>query len=229
MIRIFLEESSARTALVSVRGEKARYIANVLRCRRGDAVVVTDERNTVTLEMLGPIDLSNESPLDITLVQGMLKGEKMDLVVQKAVELGVRQIIPVVTERSQVRETRKHNRWKKIAEEASRQCMRPLVPFIHEPAELSALCRDTQSLPAQGVIFWERGGDELRSVIGRCREAPIAVFIGPEGGFSEREIGIVSDQGYAVASLGKRILRAETAALAVVSIIQYELGDLGRG
>ena len=126
-------------------GEKAHYLFSVLRCKTGEQLIVTDEKGCsytaqilsaskkeVTIDITGDYILNTESNLDIILVQGLLKGEKMDFVIQKTTELGVSAIIPVSTERSQLRETRKQPRWKKIAEEASRQSGRSKIPEIFE-------------------------------------------------------------------------------------------------
>ena len=167
----------------------------------------------------------NESTLDHILFQGLLKGEKMDLVVQKATELGVKEIVPLITERSQIRETRKLQRWQKIAEEASRQCCRNRVPLIHEPKTLEAAISSHQF--SGGIICWEQEGAPFSAALDAFRGADkIVVCIGPEGGFSEKEIRAAEARNFVVASLGKRILRAETAALTAVALTQFVLGDL---
>ena len=149
----------------------------------------------------------------------------MDLIIQKATELGVKEIVPVITERSQVRETRKMARWMKIAEEASRQAGRNSVPVIRQTTEFDELGK--VPLPG-GIIFWEQGGAGLDDTlkIFRDRES-ISLFAGPEGGFSQAEIEAASEKGFVRATLGGRILRAETAAIAAVAITQFALGDMG--
>lgn len=224
---------------LTIRGEKAKYLAAVLRSRPGDRLVIHDDQGNsyaaeitgvsvreVIAELTGKIDWDTDSPLHITLLQGLLKGEKMDLVIQKATELGVSEIVPVVTERSQVRETRKIPRWTKIAEEASRQAGRNSVPRIHETVEFEAL---QGASSAKGIVFWEQGGGDFSGALRRFEgTGAISLFAGPEGGFSEREIAAATEKGFLVATLGKRILRAETAAIAAIAITQFSLGDLGR-
>jgi 16S rRNA (uracil1498-N3)-methyltransferase len=149
----------------------------------------------------------------------------MDLVIQKATELGVTEIVPVITERSQIRETRKVQRWQKIAGEASRQCGRNRIPLIHEPDAFEAVIA-SQGIK-RGIIFWEEEGAPFSAAVDKCKgEKKIVLCIGPEGGFSGKEIKTAEERGFSVASLGRRILRAETAAIASITVVQFLLGDL---
>jgi 16S rRNA (uracil1498-N3)-methyltransferase len=236
---IFLLDSQLDSRFVTIRGEKARYLVAVLRCGAGalltlkddsgnifSARIITATKKEVQVEILGKQERDTESALQITSLQGLLKGEKMDLVVQKVTELGVREIIPVVTERSQVRETRKVQRWRRIAEEASRQAGRNTIPVVRDIVGLQKLFIDYH-VPS-GIIFWEKRGIALTDVLAKFGASnEIALFTGPEGGFSESEIEAVSKNGFVPATLGKRILRAETASIAAVAIAQFALGDLG--
>jgi len=170
----------------------------------------------------------------------------MDWVVQKTTELGVREIVPVITERSQVRETRKAVRWRKIAEEAARQSGRSVVPEVHDPLELKEfLGRNEFSRHGdaetrgrgemKGFIFWEDGGGSFNEAIKKTSVSPglpftgspVHLFIGPEGGYTKGEIAFAEEKGIQVVSLGRRILRAETAALSAVALVQFLLGDMG--
>lgn len=239
MIRLILDETVQSDNVIRLAGEKAHYLSSVLRCKPHDALIVTDSSGTAysvkisaitkkqaTLDIIGPFIQDNESPLSIILLQGLLKGDKMDLVIQKATELGVKEIVPVITERSQIRETRKLQRWQKIASESSRQCRRNRIPLIHEPDAFETAVV-TQRLH-RGIICWEREGAPFSSVLDQCKgESIIVLCIGPEGGFSEKEVRTAEDQGFTAASLGKRILRAETAAIASLAIVQYAIGDIG--
>jgi len=152
----------------------------------------------------------------------------MDIVIQKATELGVTGIIPVITHRSQLRETRKHPRWRKIAEEASRQSGRSRVPEIFQTCSFEEIF-DTPGLTlGKGIIFWEQRGEKLSDVISKLSHTDrIFLLIGPEGGFSEKEVMLASERGCLTATLGSRILRAETASITAVSVIQFALGDIG--
>lgn len=241
MRRIFLSDHEIKAGFITIKGEKARYLSTVLRCITGDPLIISDNtgdsysariihatKKEIEAEIIERRYFDAESPLHITLLQGILKGEKMDFVVQKAAELGVKDIIPVITGRSQVRETRKLQRWKKIAEEASRQSGRNVIPSIHDAVDLDGLFTASPLVPDKGVIFWENGGIGLSEVIAGFKgRDKIKIFTGPEGGFSEEEITAASANGFVAATLGKRVLRAETAAITALSIIQYALGDLG--
>jgi len=253
MPRIFIPPTAVKEGRVSITGEKARYLTSVLRFKKGDELIVFDgegncfrtkilkaDRREVTVEVLEKFPYDTESPLSIILVQGLLKGEKMDLVIQKATELGVKEIQPVITERSQVRETRKVTRWRKIAEEASRQAGRTKVPVIHEALVFKNFLTEPEKLKRgqgglKGFIFWEEGGVSLKEAVQKISPSPLPSFthsplyllIGPEGGFTGDEIALAETEGLIVVSLGKRILRAETASLSAVALVQFLLGDLG--
>jgi 16S rRNA (uracil1498-N3)-methyltransferase len=238
MPRLFLPDSELNARFITIKGDKARYLTRVLRCRAGDPVFLYDNKGNsyssvitavsskeVSAELIEKIAFHTESPLRVTLLQGLLKGEKMDLIIQKATELGVKEIVPVITERSQVRETRKMPRWTKIAEEASRQAGRNSVPVIRRTTEFAEL--GGVPLP-DGIIFWEQGGAGLGDTLKMFRDREsISLFAGPEGGFSQNEIEAASEKGFVRATLGGRILRAETAAIAAVAITQFALGDMG--
>lgn len=245
MPRVFFPvEENPRT--ISITGEKAHYLATVLRCREGEELEVLDgkgrsyrtritsvTRKELTAEVLGTTSRSAESPLSLILVQGLLKSERMDLVIQKATELGITAIIPSVTERSQVRITKKNARWRKIAEDASRQSGRTAIPVIHEPVVFSDIfspdSRHASSVQrSRGLLFWEEEGVRLAKAMEDmkgCRSLILAV--GPEGGFAGSEVELARQHGFLVATLGNRILRAETAAIAVTALSQYYFGDIG--
>ncbi|MEW6109143.1 MAG: 16S rRNA (uracil(1498)-N(3))-methyltransferase [Nitrospirota bacterium] len=241
MPRIFIPDIIPGKDQIKISDEKARYLRTVLRCKTGDQIIVNDDKGNsytaritgatgkeITAEIIEKIFPNPESFLNITFLQGILKGDRMDLVIQKATELGVMEIIPVVTERSQIRETKKLPRWRKIAEEASKQSGRTAIPVVHEVMNFQKLFSGSDTIKDTGIIFWEKGGESLTDVFGALGDIDrIKLFTGPEGGFSEKEVNIASERGFKVATLGKRILRAETAAIAALSIVQYELGDLG--
>ncbi len=245
MPRIFIPKPLIKGNLLSIIDEKAKYLTNVLRCQKRDELVVFDgegnclrteilkaDRREVVAEVLEKFPCNTESPVDIVLVQGLLKGQKMDLVIQKTTELGVKEIIPVITERCQPRETRKVSRWQKIAGEASRQSGRSIVPVIHEPMKFndffSLLVTHYSSQPIRGFIFYEEGGVKIIEAISSpiTRHFSLFVVIGPEGGFTTEEISKAKDTGFIVITLGKRILRAETAAISAVTLMQFLFGDL---
>jgi 16S rRNA (uracil1498-N3)-methyltransferase len=268
MPRLYIPDINTVTNQIIITGEKARYLISVIRCKKGDELSIFDgkgkcfrtkivkaSRKEVIAEVIEAFSSDTESPLNIILIQGLLKGEKMDFVIQRTTELGVKEIIPAITKRSQLRETKKINRWRKIAEESSRQSGRSVIPVIHEPLDLGGLFNacSSQKKPC-AIIFYEVGGMRLSEAIQQsriqdsgCRMrdternnfpqyhescimhrefSPMFIFIGPEGGFTGEEIALAKENGLMVVSFGKRILRAETAAISAVTLIQFLLGDL---
>ncbi len=237
MPRIILPSISPDDRELAVSDQNLKYLRDVLRISRGDEVIVmnglglalkTCVRETgkkqILLEVLGRYAMDTESPLHLVLIQGLLKGDKMDLVIQKTTELGVREIFPVVTGRSQVRFSRKLEHWKRVAEEATRQSGRLLVPVIHDVCRMSDMF-DALEDGALRIIFSEsekKGFNPPSSV-----SVSFAYYmVGPEGGFTDREVQGAKESGFITAGLGKRILRAETASIAGAALLQFLLGDL---
>ena len=224
---------------IKVPLEKSRYLLSVLRCKKGDAVTVIDGRGgayaaqivsivkkDVFIDITGALPLNAELPVPLILCQGLLKGEKMDLVIQKATELGVAEIVPLVTERSIVKETRKVKRWHTIAEEAAEQCGRAVVPLVREPVKLDGILDGEK---VNGLLFWEGGGRALSEAMGVIDSGrTVHIFIGPEGGFSATEVRKAEGQGIVRTTLGKRILRAETAAITATALVQFLIEDKQR-
>ncbi len=226
---------------IKLNADKSHYLTSVLRCKRGDRISVVDgkgkaceaeiveiSKKHVFINILSETALDTESALNLILCQGIPKGEKMDMVVQKATELGVKEIIPLITERCVVKETRKVKRWQKIAEEAAEQCGRTIIPTVHEPVEFGLLFTVHCSQQMNGFIFWEEGGLSLKDAISKLAihpftHSPIHLLVGPEGGFTSEEVKLAEDHGFIRTTLGKRTLRAETAAIVSVALVQFLL------
>jgi 16S rRNA (uracil1498-N3)-methyltransferase len=239
MPRVYVPKIPSNKSTVKLFGENARYLTTVLRLRNGDgfelfdasganfdAVLVKVERSSVEAEIKGPSKRPIASKFNIVLLQGMLKGSKMDLVVQKTTELGVHEIIPLITARSQVRETRKLARWQKIANEASRQCGRVTVPVIREPMRFDEFFRSRRKL--SGYIFGEEKGRPLSDIPVSGSGKKIITAVGPEGGFTDDEVTLAEKKGLVVTTLGSLILRAETAAISTVALLQFLHGGLSK-
>jgi 16S rRNA (uracil1498-N3)-methyltransferase len=243
MPRIYIPPERIGGAEISLQSREARYILAVLRLGPGDEVTVFDgegrEYRTalfddyeggVYLSIQEELNPERESPVRITLGQGLLKGEKMKFVIQKATELGVDRIIPIVSSRSiplveGERETLRIERWRRIAQEAAKQCGRTVVPEVATIHELGDFLSQGEGT---GLILWEGEPTPLREVIEKIDpKGGITLLIGPEGGFSEEEVSTAQGSDFLVAGLGQRILRAETASLSVLSILQHRFGDLG--
>lgn len=229
---------SNREAIIT--GSDYRHIVKVLRLKPGHELVLFDEssfehvgriveinRTDIRVKILTSTKVDVESDTQITLLQGIPKGTKMDFIIEKATELGVKSIVPVVTERSQVRETKKATRWQRIATESSKQCGRVTPPEIHQVIgfyDCGIYCRGSDLR----LICYERCRTNLSDYIKRISQPTINViiFIGPEGGFSELEINFATEWGFSPVRLGRRILRTETASIVAVAILQSMLGDI---
>ena len=246
------EGSGARDAgaRLTLSSEESRHLRDVLRLRPGDeayafdgegreyacAVVEVGRGNAgATLEVRARVEPQKpESPLGLALAVALLKGEKFDMVVQKATELGVVRVVPVLTARSDVRpreaagSARRTARWQRLALEAAKQSGRARVPRLVEPVEFASL---VASGPAEGearLFFSERDGASLAEALpGRPAQPPTATaLVGPEGGWESEEIEAARRNGWAVVTLGGRTLRAETAAVVVAALLQHLCGDL---
>jgi 16S rRNA (uracil1498-N3)-methyltransferase len=218
---------------------KARHIATVMRYREGDEFVVVDgagkayravvssmRNKEVVADIIGETAPPPQLPCHITLCAGLLKGEKMDLVVQKATELGARRIVPLIAERCQVRESGKAGRWRKIAEESVEQCGGVFLPEVSEPIALGQFMACYKGGEgSRGLVFmedWGRPADEALAPEGRAIER-VSLLIGPEGGFTPAELAMAEKAGFVRSTLGSSVLRAETAAIAALAITRFIL------
>ena len=226
----------------------SHHAAKVLRLQTGDQVEVSDGRgrcfmaeitsssaSAVQVLLNEPLIEITESSTPVVLLQGLLKGGKMDTVVQQAVELGASRIIPLITERSvpvfkKTKIDHKIERWQKIARAAASQCRRTVLPRVDMPMEMARLEESIDSSRELSVSFWEEKKDkavDLNDCIGNMdKYRAIKVIVGPEGGFTPQEMNLLERLDVQVAGLGPRILRAETAAVVALTMMQCYLGDL---
>jgi len=231
---------------VTLVGDEARHLREVLRLKPGDEVYVfngegkeflsrIDERrrDTAQLPIIREVEPARpESSLQLTLALALLKGEKFDLVVQKATELGITRIAPVITKHADIRlrdesdAAKRVTRWRRIAMEAAKQSGRAVVPDVASVISFASLV-ETGARP-NCLMFSERDGESLV----QCRERiavdknPVTALVGSEGGWSDEEIAAARDAGWAIVTLGGRTLRAKTAAIAVTVLLQHIFGDL---
>jgi len=235
-------------ARVVLPAEESRHLRDVLRLRAGDEASVFDGEGRefacvvrgvggreAALEVRGRVEPpSPESPLELTLAVALLKGEKFDLVVQKATELGAARVVPLETKRSDVRlrdradAARRVGRWRRLALEASKQSGRARVPAVAEPTPFDSLVADAARDGELRLFFAERGGGALDplSTEGEPSPAAVTALVGPEGGWDDEEVALARTHGWAIITLGGRTLRAETAAIAVAALLQHLFGDL---
>ncbi|HCA04615.1 MAG TPA: 16S rRNA (uracil(1498)-N(3))-methyltransferase [Ruminococcaceae bacterium] len=233
----FFCENEVNSDLITLTGENARH-ARVLRLRQGEAVTVVTPKgvrcececkqisaDNVTLSVLSKKECENEPDVFVTLYQALPKGDKMDYIVQKCVELGVSRIVPMISARCVSRPdgkslVKKTARWQKIALQAAMQSRRGIIPEVCPCVSFKQAAEMTKE-NERTVFFYEMGGDSVKNIL-KDKPKTIGMFIGSEGGFEEEEARLVTDGGGKAATLGKRILRAETAPLAALSIIMYQ-------
>jgi 16S rRNA (uracil1498-N3)-methyltransferase len=245
MPRFYLPQPRIEKGMLKIEGDEVRHIRKVLRLKRGDEIVVfngsgkeyggtivEEGPSSVVIMIQNIFSSKTESQLEITLAQSLLKGDKMDYLIQKATELGVKEIIPFFSSRSvplleKSRRLKRYHRWERIAVEASKQCGRGVVLKIEPLQDYSEILR-TASPDSLRLILWEKEGVRLKEALERSKEkTKIFFIIGPEGGLSEEEVDQAKRNGFTPVTLGRRILRSETASLCLVSILQYEWGDMG--
>jgi 16S rRNA (uracil1498-N3)-methyltransferase len=217
--------------------EETRHLRDVLRLRESEKINIFDgegrefsgeietiaKKETVLkiIEEVAPT--SRESDLDLSLAVALLKGEKFDLVIQKAVELGVTKFVPMNTKRTDVKlkdAEKKIERWQKIALEAAKQCGRAKLMQIELPQDFAQLIKSSEGTK---VLFAERSGNKFAEI---KTDKKITAFIGPEGGWEDSEIELAASNGCQIITLGGRILRAETAVITIASLLQNHFGDL---
>lgn len=239
--RLFSPVQLRPNADLSLGGQQARYVGRVLRLRAGDALTVFDgsggeypatiarvTKQELSLSVGDHVARNAESPLRTRLVQGISRGDRMDIVVQKTTELGVHRISPVLTEFSVVkfdaeRAAKRHMHWRKVAQNACEQCERNIVPFIDAPQSLNDWFADNRDMNGPGLILRAGALDVLPAVA--PPDGELTILIGPEGGFSDAEHERAARAGLRAVTLGPRVLRTETAALAALSIAQATWGD----
>lgn len=244
MRRFFLEDIDERAKVAEITGEEFTHLRKVLRLGPGDEAALFNGKGleltariesvsarSARLLITGKSQTLKESPFGLILLQALLKGDKPEFVIQKTTELGVSAICFYVTARTvskvdEEKAEKKLLRWKKAAIEAAKQCGRSVLPRITFAEDLRGAVE-----PAQAdlkLLLWERAGARpLREFLAGERPSNAAVLIGPEGGFSDIDAATSEKAGFVKVSMGPRILRAETAAVAAVAAVQYAFGDLG--
>jgi 16S rRNA (uracil1498-N3)-methyltransferase len=232
---------------------ESHYVRNVLRLRRGDAVILMDGQGAEGYGEVRRLDeecvaveltefgraAAQESDLHLTLVLALPRGQRWDVALQKATELGVSRVWPVYTRRTQLRVPAEKvgervERWQRIAQEAARQSGRAIAPQICVPEPLGTVLdalSHEKEIDLQLVAYVEAAGHAseagLEDLLSSSRARNVVLLVGPEGGFDPAEIDLCAQYGFHAVSLGPRTLRCETAAIVMVALVQYRLGDLG--
>lgn len=246
MHRFFIDKSKINGNIVTLEQEDASHIYKVLRLRKGDTVELCDGQGMDYTAKLGKVSgdyveayiqsrfqTQGEPGLKTTLYQAIPKGSKMDIIVQKCVELGVSQIVPIITVRTIVKlentksQKRKVERWQRIAQEAAKQSRRGIIPVVSPPIDFRQALQSSST--ALRIFLWEEERDMglkkyLEEVLEQKTE--VAIMVGPEGGWEEQEAYEARDFGWNIISLGPRILRTETVGMSVLSAIMFYAGEM---
>lgn len=243
----FIEQPATDGATALISGPDARHITTVLRLKPGDKIGLFDGRGfeyqarieavssrSVQVAVLNSFPSTAESPVEIIVAQAFLKERKMDGLVRQLTELGITQWIPFFAQRSVPRPNKKvlsarSERWQKIAKEALKQCKRACVPKIGEPASFEEMLSLGRTCDFK-IAFWEDESTPLTALPMQPKQKIKTIFamLGPEGGFTVREIETARERGFITAALGPRILKAETATVAACVLLQYLYGDMGK-
>lgn len=241
MSTFYIKNEQKYEGNILIEGQDAKHIKNVLRYKVGDKIDVCDESGVryetliekfeddkVLLKIVLKKEFEQESSISITLFQGLPKGEKMDLIVQKATELGVDEIVPVEMERSIVKldaksAQKKVDRWNKIAYEASKQSGRQFVPKVSNVDILKNIIEKFSKYDIVVLPYEKENKQNLKQLLEKNKNVKnVAIVIGPEGGFSDNDLALLNISNVHSVTLGSRILRTETAGIAVLSMLLYE-------
>ncbi len=244
LVRRFIVPFKLAKEHVLLTDNLAHRLIRVLRMKVGDRVILCDpqgsewiaeivafETNTVQLQLLERVLTGYEPTVDVTLFHGIPKGEKMDFIVQKGTEIGVRKIVPMLTRRtvvqlSQEKAKLKRERWQRVAMAATEQCGGKFAPEVTMPMPFKQAVEEASNADLW-LLFYEAASEPLREAIEPHRNAStVAVMVGPEGGFDPSEVEMALKKGAKVVGLGKRTLRTETAAIVAAALVFYELGLL---
>ncbi len=247
MPKFFVNQTQLNNEKIFIEGQDVKHIKNVLRMKVGEHIDVCNvdvtqnyeceieeiNNENIICKIIKERENDSESKVKITIFQGLPKADKMELVIQKSVELGVYNIVPVAMKRCVVKldskdVRKKVERWQKISEVAAKQCGRDIIPKVSEVVKIDDICKMMDSYDKIIVAYENEKDNTLKNEIQKIRmldkeEIKIGVLIGPEGGIDEKEIEILKSAGGNIVTLGKRILRTETVALNVLSILLYEL------
>ena len=245
MQHFFVIPDQVQEDKIYIEGSDVNHIKNVLRMRVGEEVTINDGNNQsylckirtfedeqVVLDIIESKTTDSELPSKIYLFQGLPKQDKMELIVQKAVELGAYQVIPVATKRAVVKldekkAAKKVTRWQQIAESAAKQAGRGYIPEVHEVMNYREALEYAKSLDVVLIPYeLAEGMRETKEILASIKKGDsIGVFIGPEGGFEREEVEKAIEMGAKVITLGKRILRTETAGFTTLSVLMFQIED----
>ena len=247
MPKFFVAENQINNNKITIIGDDVNHIKNVLRQKSGDKITICDtskeqdylceidkiEEKSIGCNIIEKLENNTESNVKVTIFQGLPKADKMELVIQKSVELGVYDITPLQMKRCVVKlnekdKLKKIQRWQKISEVAAKQCGRNIIPKINNIVNVKEVCNLCNEYDIVLIAYENEKENTLKKELKNLKkldkeEIKVAVIIGPEGGIAPEEIKMFEENGAKIITLGNRILRTETVALSVLSIIMYEL------
>ena len=244
MFRYFCADENIKNNTVNVTGGDAKHLKTILRAQPGDKIsVVTESKeyiaeikeiNTenIVCTLVEEIFSNNETKINITLCQGIPKKTKMETIIQQNVELGVKSFIPLITERTVVklnekdREQKKLDRWQKIAKESAKQSKRNIIPTVEPIITVSELIEKLKNIDAEIIVPYELEDVKILKDVLKEPKDNYYIVIGPEGGFDIKEIEMFQEIGAHIVTLGKRILRTETAGIVTASVIMYACNEM---
>lgn len=250
MRKFFVKENQINNELITILDEDVNHIKNVLRLNVGENLQICDidssknyiceilelTAKSVTCKILEEIQSIAEGNVELHIFQGLPKADKMELIIQKGTELGVSEFVPVSFKRSIVKispkdEKKKIDRWNKISEVAAKQSKRDIIPKVRNVESIKNVCNEIKNYDIVLLAYELEENNYIKNELLKIKNTKenykIAVIIGPEGGIEKEEVEVLENAGAKVISLGKRILRTETVALQVSSIIMYELENGG--
>ena len=251
MPKFFVKNNQIENDKIIITGEDVNHIKNVLRLSIDDDLQICDidtainytcgiskiDNDKIECNIFNKIDSEAESNIHINIFQGIPKSDKMELIIQKCVELGVNEITPVEMKRCVAKiedkaKTKKLERWQKISEVAAKQCGRDRIPKINSVINIKNICNLTSEYDIVLLAYENEEKNTLKNELLKLKSKTnknlkIAIVIGPEGGIEKEEVELLKENGIKSITLGKRILRTETVAFTMTSIIMYELGDFG--
>lgn len=240
MYKFFVEDNQIKDNKVFIIGENFNHIANVLRMQLGEKILVTGkntektynciiskiEKDNVVCEILDEQNNSTELNIKIDLYQGLPKSDKMEFIIQKLTELGVNSIFPVNMKNciAKIKDEEKKNvRWQKIAESASKQSKRDHIPKVYNSVNIQNICENISKYDLVLIAYENEYNNTIKKVLENNKNINnLAIIVGPEGGLDKKEIELLEKNGAISVSLGKRILRTETAPIAMISMIMYQ-------
>ena len=243
MYQFFVEDEQVQQDRICIVGSDVNHIGHVLRMKTGEKIRISDQsgrsyfcrileitEEEVWAQIEDTDEMGTEFSHKVYLFQGLPKSDKMELIIQKAVELGAYEIIPVETKRCVVKldgkkAAKKVERWQQIAESAAKQSKRMLIPNVHQVLSFKEALKYAESMDIRLIPYeLAKGMQETKEILAAIEQGQsIGIFIGPEGGFEEKEVEAAISEGAKPITLGKRILRTETAGLAILSVLMFQL------